>query len=67
MSSEFPMEESEFEVWAVFKTDDPRIVHVVPCDEHGNTQHVLDMTCPDISRVEESDKGVWIVIHEATN
>lgn len=55
--------------WGIFKTDDPYLVHVAPCDEQGDIaeSHVLDMSCPCIGRVELSAHGVEIVVHEEVN
>ncbi len=58
-------------MWAVFKTDDPYVVHVAPLktgsDDELADGHRLDMSCPDISRMEKSKHGVSIVIHEEIN
>lgn len=55
-------------MWGVFQTDDPYVVHIAP-EIDGNLApgHRLDMTCPDISRVELSEYGVQIVVHEEIN
>lgn len=58
-------------MWAVLKTDDPFEVHVAPVKAGTNDEladgHRLDMACPDISRVELSEHGVSIVVHEEIN
>jgi hypothetical protein len=58
-------------MWGVFKTDDPYIVHVAPIQDGTEDElasgHRLDMSCSDIIRVEESEYGVKIVIHEQIN
>lgn len=58
-------------MWGVFKTDDPLVVHVIPIKAGTEDElapgHSLGMDCPDISRVEISEHGVSIVIHEEIN
>jgi len=58
-------------MWGVFRTDDPYTVHVAPLkagtEDVLAAGHRLDMTCPDISRVELSEHDVSIVIHEEIN
>jgi hypothetical protein len=58
-------------MWGVFKTDDPYLVHIAPIKPGTHDElaegHRLDMSCPDISYVDENRHGVKIVVHEEIN